>query len=190
MDWPGLWVSAVRGIVYLERQAISGHHEQCFFSYLCPCRERSQSAGGGVVPKSHLALATPMACVPSSSSVHGISQGKRQKQEIKGNKTSKDRRLWIASLKQGPLKPKSSFFFFFPVEVKVAQSCPTICDPMDCSLPDSSVHGVLQAKILEWVTIPFSRESSKPRDQSHVSCIAGGFFTFWATREAQEYWSL
>ena len=100
MDWPGLWVSAVRGIVYLERQAISGHHEQCFFSYLCPCRERSQSAGGGVVPKSHLALATPMVCVPSSSSVDGISQGKRQKQEIKGNKTSKDRRLWIASLKQ------------------------------------------------------------------------------------------
>ena len=47
--------------------------------------------------------------------------------------------------------------------------------------------GILQARILEWVAISFSRGSSQPRDQSQVSCIAGGFFTFWATREAQEY---
>ena len=47
---------------------------------------------------------------------------------------------------------------------------------------------ILQARILEWVAISFSRGSSQPRDQIQVSCIAGGFFTFWATREAQEYW--
>ena len=66
----------------------------------------------------------------------------------------------------------------------VAQSCPTPCDPMDCSPPGSSVHGILQARILEWVAMPSSRGSSQPRDQTHVSCIAGGFFTSWATREA------
>ena len=58
------------------------------------------------------------------------------------------------------------------------------CDPMDCNLPGSSVHGVLQARILEWVAIPFSRGSSQPRDQTWVSCIAGRSFTIWATREA------
>ena len=52
---------------------------------------------------------------------------------------------------------------------------------MDCSLPVSSVHGILQARILEWVAIPFSRTSSRLRDQTQVSCIAGGFFTIWAT---------
>ena len=49
--------------------------------------------------------------------------------------------------------------------------------------------GILQARILEWVAIPFSRGSSQPRDRTQVSCIADGFFTIWATREAQEYWS-
>ena len=49
----------------------------------------------------------------------------------------------------------------------------TLCDPMDCSLPGSSVHGILQARILEWVAIPFSRGSSQSRDQTQVSCIAG-----------------
>ena len=56
--------------------------------------------------------------------------------------------------------------------------------PMDCI-----VHGILQARILEWVAFPFSRGSSQPRDWTQVSHIAGGFFTSWATREAQEYWS-
>ena len=58
----------------------------------------------------------------------------------------------------------------------VAQSCPTLCNPMDCSLPGSSVHATLQARILEWVTVSFSRRSSRPRDQTQVSCIAGRFF--------------
>ena len=50
-----------------------------------------------------------------------------------------------------------------------------------------TVHGILQARILEWVAFPFSRGPSQPRDQTQVSCTAGGFFTSWATREAQEY---
>ena len=58
----------------------------------------------------------------------------------------------------------------------VAQSCPTLCDPMDYSSPSSSVHGILQARVLEWVAIPFSRGSSQPRDQTQVSCIAGRHF--------------
>ena len=70
------------------------------------------------------------------------------------------------------------------VKVNVAQSCPALCVPMDYT-----VHGVLQARILECVAFPFSRGSSQPRDLTQVSCIAGGFFTSWATREAQEYWS-
>ena len=60
-----------------------------------------------------------------------------------------------------------------------------ICDPMACSLPGSSVHGILQAKILEWIAISFSRGSSPPRDWTWVSCTAGGFFTNWDTRETQ-----
>ena len=62
--------------------------------------------------------------------------------------------------------------------------CLTLCDPMDYT-----VHGILHARILEWVVFPFSRGSSQPRDQTQVSSIAGRFFTSWATREAQEYWS-
>ena len=54
---------------------------------------------------------------------------------------------------------------------------------------DFTVHGILQARILEWVAFPFSKEFSQPRDQTQVSCIADGFFTSWATREAQEFWS-
>ena len=70
------------------------------------------------------------------------------------------------------------------VEVLVAQLCPTLCDSMDYSPPGSSVPGIFQARILEWVAIPFSRGSSCPRDQTQVSCIAGGFFTVRATRGA------
>ena len=54
----------------------------------------------------------------------------------------------------------------------VTQSCPTLCNPTDCSPPDSSVHGILQARILEWVTMLSSRGSSQPRDQTHVSNVS------------------
>ena len=60
----------------------------------------------------------------------------------------------------------------FAYYVKVTQLCPTLCDTMDYT-----VHGILQARILEWVAVPFSRVSFQPRDQTQVSCIAGGFFT-------------
>ena len=68
--------------------------------------------------------------------------------------------------------------------VIVTQSCLTLHNPKDCSSPGSSVHRILQARILEWVAIPFSRRSSQPRDQTCVSCIVGRSFTIWATREA------
>ena len=69
-------------------------------------------------------------------------------------------------------------------KVSVAQSFPTLFDPMDYSPPGSSVHGILQARMLEWVAIPISSSSSQPRDRTLVSCIAGRFFTIWAISEA------
>ena len=69
--------------------------------------------------------------------------------------------------------------------ILVAQSCLTLYNTMDCS-PPFSVHGILQARILEWVTIPFKGGSSRPRDWTVDSCIADEFFTVWATREAHE----
>ena len=78
-------------------------------------------------------------------------------------------------------KRDSQWFSCFCVHAKLLlQSCPTLCGPMDCSLPGSSIHGILQARILEWVAMPSSRGSSWPRDQTWVSwfsCIVGGFFT-------------
>ena len=67
----------------------------------------------------------------------------------------------------------------------VAQSSPIPCALMDCSPPDSTVHGISQARVLEWVAFPFSRGLSQPRDQTQVSCIAGRFFSIWASSEAQ-----
>ena len=75
------------------------------------------------------------------------------------------------------------------VSFLVAQSCLTLCDPMDYSPPGSSVHGILQARVLEWVAMLSSRGSSQPRNQTQVSHSAGRFFTVWATRGAQEYWT-
>ena len=68
------------------------------------------------------------------------------------------------------------------MKVLVAQSCLTVCDPM--GLPDSSVRGILQTKILEWVVIPFSRGSSQPRDQTQATYIASRFFTIFALYES------
>ena len=70
--------------------------------------------------------------------------------------------------------------FFHKVKVKVAQLCPTLCNPMDYT-----GHEILEARILDWVAIPFSRGFSPPRDWTQVSHIAGRFFTSWATSEAQ-----
>ena len=72
------------------------------------------------------------------------------------------------------------------MKVLVAQACPTLCDPMDYSLPGSSVIKILQARILEWIAIPFSRGFFQPRDQTWVTCITGKFSTLSATREAPD----
>ena len=79
--------------------------------------------------------------------------------------------------------------------VIITQSCLTLCDPMHCSPPGFSVYGIIQARILDWIAIPFSRGSSWPRDQTRISCascMTGRFFTFWVTGEVQEVaeWSL
>ena len=72
-------------------------------------------------------------------------------------------------------------------ESEATQSRLTLCDSMAYSLPGLSIHGIFQAKVLEWVAISFSRGSSWPRDQTQVSCIAGRRFTLWTTREAQQW---
>ena len=87
-----------------------------------------------------------------------------------------------------PLLGYFAYFYFkkyldFRVCMLVAQSCLTLCNPMNCSPPGSSVHGILQARILEWFAISFSRVSSWPRDWPCVSCIVARCFTVWATRE-------
>ena len=81
------------------------------------------------------------------------------------------------SVKLAPLSRE-----LFPLML-VTQSCGTLCDPKDCSPPGSSVHGILQARIVEWVAIPFSRGSSHPRGRTVASCITGRFFTTEPTGE-------
>ena len=76
------------------------------------------------------------------------------------------------------------YVYVYFSEVKIAQSCPTLATPCTVELPGFSVHGILQARILEWVAISFSRASSQPRNRTQVSCIVGRFFTNWAMGEA------
>ena len=83
--------------------------------------------------------------------------------------------------------PLIDFFVYFAIkwnEVLVAQLCPTLCNFKDCSPPGSPVHWILQARILEWVATAFSRGYSQARGWTQVSCIAGSFFTVWATWKA------
>ena len=109
-----------------------------------------------------------------------------------GNNSRLDLPLVLLSVTAGrSLQVTCALSDCWKVKVKglVAQSCPTLCDPMDCNLPGSCVHGLLQIRILEWVAIPFFRGSSRPGDRTQVSCIAGRFFTIWATREAPNHWN-
>ena len=102
-----------------------------------------------------------------------------------------DRRAWRAIdhqvAKRGhdwsDLAHMQAFLSLVKVKVVVAQSRPSLCDPNNYSPSGSAAHGTLQARILEWVAIPFSTGSSWPRARTWVSCIAGRFFTVWATRE-------
>ena len=73
------------------------------------------------------------------------------------------------------------------LKFKVAQSCPTLCYPVYCSPPGSSVHGIFQARIMEWVAISFSRGSSQPRDWTQFSRIAGRCFNLCATKDAKDW---
>ena len=118
------------------------------------------------VAQSRPTLCNPLDCILPGFSVHGIFQARILE--------------WVAI----------SWYYFLIMllclkSVLVTQSCLTLYNPMDCSPPGSPVHGILQARILEWVAISFSRGSYRPRDQTQVSCTAGGFFIVWATREAK-----
>ena len=84
-------------------------------------------------------------------------------------------------MKSRILSPCLFNFYAEYVCMLVAQSCLTLCDPMNCSPPGFSVHGIHQAIILEWIAIPFSRGTSQPRNRTLVSCVAGRFFTVGAT---------
>ena len=103
------------------------------------------------VVQSFPTLSDPMDCSPPGPSIHGIFQARVLE--------------WGAIIFSTLRVAKRS-------KVKAIQSCLTLCDPMDCT-----VHGILLARILEWVAYPFSRGSSQPRNQTRVSCIAGGYFT-------------
>ena len=114
-------------------------------------------------------LCDPMDCSLPGSSVHGTSQARILE--------------WFAMPPPGDLPnpgihPRSSARVgrFFTTKSEAAQSCPTLGHPMDCSLPGSSLHGILWEKVLEWVAISFSRGSSRPRDRTRVSRIPGRLF--------------
>ena len=96
--------------------------------------------------------------------------------------------IWFSSILCFHLRKvilRESYFHTDSNAIKESESCSVMSDPMDYT-----VQGVLWARILEWVAFPFSRGSSQPREWTQVSCIAGRFLTSWATRGAQEYWSV
>ena len=130
-------------------------------------------------------LCHPVDCSPPGSSVHGISQARKLE-------------CVAISFSREPSQPRDWTYISWigrqilyhsttreALQSEVAQSRPTLCDPMDCSLPGFSIHGILQARILEWVAISFSRRSSWPRDWTRIFRIAGRCFTVWATREVK-----
>ena len=132
-----------------------------------------------------------MDCSPLVSSVSGISQARTLEWiAISFSKGSSGLRDWSCSSCTGRQIlyhwiTQEALDITLESESEGVQSCPTLCDPTDCSLPGSSVHGIFQASILEWVAISFSRRSSQLRDWTQVSCIIGRHFTFWASREVQ-----
>ena len=145
----------------------------------------------GKVTRSCLAL-----CNPMGHTVHGILQARILEWVTvpfsRGSSQPRDQTQishiagrFLTSWATREALNKSSLNFL--MLCLVIQSCPTLCDPMDCSLPGSSVHGVLQARILEWVAMPSSRGSSQPKDWTQVSCIKGRFFIIWATRESSSH---
>ena len=135
----------------------------------------------------YLTLCDPMDCSPPASSVHGILQARRCRLPCPSPGDLPDPGIKPAShcflhWQAGSLPPAPPGKLWRSgdgqraVKALVTQSCPTLCDPMNSSSPGSSVHRNFQARVLEWVVIPFSRGSSQPRDQTQVSCIVGRFF--------------
>ena len=131
-----------------------------------------------------------MDCSPPGSSVHGIPQARILEwvamPSSQGSSQSKPRThvFYVSCIGRLVLyhqrhlgSPLSYRCVCLCVRAKLLQSCPTLCNPMDCSLPGSSVHGILQARIVEWVAMPSSQGCSQPRDRTQVSCIASRFFT-------------
>ena len=152
----------------------------------------------------HCRVLLHMDCSPPGFSVHGVSQTKiLEWVDISFSRESSQPRdqTHISFLAGGffntepPGKPYtiqlhilgikhfyySLLLFTVALWVKVTHLCLTLCNPVAYT-----VHGILQARILKWVDFPFPRGSSQPRDQTQVSHITGGFFTSWATREAQQ----
>ena len=152
--------------------------------------QRMKVKSEGEVAQSCLTLSDPMDYSLPDSSIHGIFQARVLEwvaiafsENAKLN-LSKCNHILNASWYSSFQCCRLFYHVWKWSESEVAQSCPTLCNPMDCSLLGSSIHGILQARILEWVAISFSRRSSQPRNQTQVSCISGRHFTVWATREA------
>ena len=144
-----------------------------------------------LVTQSRLIRCNPMDCYLPGSSVHGILQARILAPFSRGSSWPKDW-TWVSHITGRFFTiwaTRGAPILYMKVEVKVlvTQSCLMLCDSMDCSPPGSSVHGIFQAKILEWFAISFSRGSSWPRGRNWVSYTAGRFFTIWATREARFY---
>ena len=134
-----------------------------------------------LVAKSCLTPGDPMDWGLPGSSVHGILQaGILEWVAFLFSKGSSQLRDWTrVSCLTG------RFFTYWAIREAQNVSCSLVSDSLWPQGP-IAVHGILQARILEWVAMPFSRGYSWPRDRTHVSCTAGGFFTIWATREAQD----
>ena len=133
------------------------------------------------------ALCEPMDCCPTGSSAHGIFQARILEwgatSYCRGSSWPRDRNQVSCASCIG----RQILYHCTYVSCSVVSDSVT---PMDCSLLGSSVHGILQARILEWVGIPFSWGSSQPRDWNQFSCIEGRFFTVWATWKTQHFWEL
>ena len=118
--------------------------------------------------------------------------GTLQSHSMVNGKYSMPWNIWDQSGDRDPWEIRTEAIIMFTqgscplVKVK-SLSRPTLCHPMDCKLPGSSVHGIFQARILEWVAISFCRGSFPTRDRTRVSRIVGGRFTVWATRKAHKY---
>ena len=129
-------------------------------------------------------LCDPMDCSLPRFSVHGIFPGKNTGvgchfllQRIFPTQRSNPGLLHYRQMLYCLSYQGSPTQLYAAAAAKSLQSCPTLCNPMDCSLPGYSFHGIFQAIVLEWVAISFSRGSSRPRDQTQVPCIVNRPFT-------------